>query len=336
MNVANWFVLQDQYEAGTKLLNETIAVGRATNQMAQVGAAHIVLARALRASGDLDGALAAAKEAVRLTDPSPNMAASGRLRTYRLALTLQGDILGQNERISLGRTDEAIPLYERALAFARQLVQADTEDVESRLAMAADGLRLATALQFSDPVRSLALCDEVNATLQKAPNSIRARRSDIQAFSLATAILTRLRRYTEARSRLDNAFAMMAAAKIYPASGIEPQSEAAGALRARAAFEAVATGPGRGIEIYEELVTKLNAFHSKPETRLSDAKEMADVHAAIADLYLRAGNSAAAQAAAERSLMIWHQWDQKLPKNKFVQRQLEAARQSHAGGVEGN
>jgi serine/threonine protein kinase len=325
MNVANWLVVQDQYEAGTRLLNETIEVGRATNQMAQVGAAHIVLARALRASGDLDGALAAAKEAVRLTDPSPNMAASGRLRTYRLALTLQGDILGQNERISLGRTDEAIPLYERALGFARQLVQADAEDVESRLAMAADGLRLATALQFSDPSRSLALCDEVNAILQKAPNSIRARRSDIQAFSLAAAILTRLGRYAESRSRLDKAFGIMAAANIYPAPGIEPQSEAAGALRVRAGIEAIAANPARGIEIYEELIAKLNAFHSKPETRLSDAKELADVHAAIADLYLRAGNSAAAQEAAERSLMIWRQWDQKLPGNKFVQRQLEAA-----------
>jgi tetratricopeptide (TPR) repeat protein/predicted Ser/Thr protein kinase len=324
MNVANWFVLQDQYDAGARLLHETIETGLATNQMAQVGAAHIVLARALRASGDLEGALAASKEAVRLTNPGAAMAVAGRLRTHRLALALQGDILGQNDRISLGRTDEAIPLYDRALAFARQLVDRDAEDVEARFAMAADGLRLATALQFSNPTRSLDLCDEMNAVLQKAPNSIRAQRSEIQVFSLAAAVLSRVGRYTEARSHIDKAFEIMAAAHLYPASAIQPQSEAAGALRARAGFEALAVGPARGIELYEELIASLNAFPSKPETRLSDAQEVADLHAAISDLYHRAGNPAAAREAAQRSLMIWRQWDQKLPGNKFVQRHLEA------------
>lgn len=125
MNVANWLIREDQYDAGIRLLRETIDTGRATNQMAQVGSAHIVLARALRRAGDLDGALAASREAVRLTDPGSTTATAGRLRTHRLALATQGDILGQNDRISLGRTDEAIPLYERSLAFARQLVEQD-------------------------------------------------------------------------------------------------------------------------------------------------------------------------------------------------------------------
>jgi tetratricopeptide (TPR) repeat protein/predicted Ser/Thr protein kinase len=324
MNVANWFILQDEYEAGTRLLRETIDTGRATNQTVQVGAAHIVLARALRGAGDLDGALAASQEAVRLTDPGSSTA-SGRVRTHRLALALQGDILGQNERISLGRTDEAIPLYERAFAFANGLVERDADDVEARLSMAGDGLRLAAALQFSNPNRSLELCDKVTAVLTKAPDSIRARRSEIQAFSVASAILTRLGRYADARSRLDSAFKIMASSDIYPASGIEPQSEAAGALRTRADFESAAVGPSRGIELYEELLAKLNASHTKPETRLSDALELANIHAAIASLHRRAGNSAAALEATERSLTIWRHWDQKLPGNKFIQRQLDAS-----------
>src|SRR5262249_19052394 len=76
MNVADWLIRKDENEAGTRLLRETIDTGRATNQMVQVGAAHIVLARALRGSGDLDGALEAAREAVRLTDPGSDSAAS--------------------------------------------------------------------------------------------------------------------------------------------------------------------------------------------------------------------------------------------------------------------
>jgi tetratricopeptide (TPR) repeat protein/predicted Ser/Thr protein kinase len=325
INVANWLIREDDYEAGTRLLRETIDTGRATNQMAQVGAAHIVLARALRGAGDLDGALEASVEAARLTDPGAQTTASGRLRTYRLALALQGDILGQKDRISLGRTDEAIPLYEHAFTLARRLVEADANDVEARLAMAGDGLRLASALQSSDPSRSLALCDEVIDVLKKAPDSIRARRSEIQAYSVAAALLTRLGRYPDARGHLDNAFEVLSASDIYPASGIEPQSEAAGALRARADFEAAAIDPGRGIELYEELLAKLNAFHTRPETRLGDAQELADIHAAIAALHRRTGNSAAAQQAAERGLTIWRHWDQKLPGNNFVQRQLEAA-----------
>jgi len=191
--------------------------------------------------------------------------------------------------------------------------------------MAADSLRLAGALQSSNPNRSLALCDEVVSVLEKAPNSVRARRSEIQAFSVAAAILTRLGRYPDARRRLDNAFEIMRASDIYPAPGIEPQSEAAGALRARADFEAVVSGPHRGIELYEELIAKLTAFPARPETRLSDAQEIADIHTALASLYRHAGDSAAARQAADRSLAIWRQWDQKLPGNKFVQRQLEAA-----------
>src|SRR5262249_37699989 len=144
---------------------------------------------------------------------------------------------------------------------------------------------------------------------------------------LAASVFTRLGRYPDARSRLEHAFALMAAADIYPAPGIEPQSEAAGALRAKADFEAATNSPGRGIELYEELIAKLNTFHTSPETGLGDAQELADIHTAIAVLHRRAGNSAAAQQAAERSLRIWRQWDQKLPGNKFVQRKLAAASQ---------
>jgi len=328
MNVANWLFREDDYDAGLGLLRLTIDTGRATNQMSQVGAAHVVLARALRAAGDLDGALAASREAVRLTDPGSETTASGRVRTYRLALATQADILGQTDRISFGRTDEAIALYEQSLAVARQLVKADNNDVEARLALAADGLRLAAALQSSDPSRSLALCDEISSSLKKAPDSIRARRSEIQASSIAATVLTRLGRYPDARKRIDDAIELMASAKIYPAPAIEPQSEAAGALRARAEFEGAAGDPNRGIELYNELIAKLNAFPNKPETRLGDAQELADIYAAIARLYRRTENSAAARQATERSLSIWRQWDQKLPGNAFVQRQLTLARQS--------
>jgi serine/threonine protein kinase len=249
MNVANWLFREDDYDAGLRLLRLTIDTGRATNQMSQVGAAHVVLARALRAAGDLDGALDASREAVRLTDTDVETNAVGRIRTHRLALATEGDILGQPDRISFGRTDDAIALYERSLVIARQLVKRDANDVEARLALAADALRLAAALESSDPPRSLALCDEVAAILKKAPDSIRARRSEIQAFSIAATVLTRLGRYPEARRRIDDAMGVMAAAQVYPAPAIEPQSEAAGALRARAEFKGESVDPSRGIEL---------------------------------------------------------------------------------------
>jgi tetratricopeptide (TPR) repeat protein len=324
MNVANWFFQKDEYDEGIGLLRLTIDTGRATNQMSQVGAAHITLARALRAAGDLDGALAAARESVRLTEPDTD-SAPGRVRTYRLAVSVEGDILGQNQRISFGRTDEAVVLYERSLAIARQLVERDAGDVEVRLALAADALRLAVALESSDPQRSLALCEEVAVALTKAPNSIRARRSEIQSMSVAAIVLTRLGRYSEAREHIDKAFAVMATNKIYPAASVEPLTEAAGALRARAEFEGASVSPARGIELYEELLAKLNAFPAKPEKHVGDAQEFADIYSAIARLHRRAGNLAAARQASERSTSIWHSWEQKLPGNTFVKRQLEIA-----------
>ena len=321
MNVANWLIREYQYDDGIRLLRDTIETGRATNQMSQVGAAHIVLARALRAAGDLDGALAASQEAVRLTDPQGQDTGPGRVRTYRLALAVQGDILGQNEKISLGRTEEAIPIYERALAIARQLVQRDPGDVEARLALASDATRLAAALAPADPSRSLALCDEVFADLAKAPNSIRARRSEILAHGLAGTVLSRIGRTADARRHLESALAIMAANSLYPASPIEPQSETADALRARAEFEG-AEDPSRGIQLYEEILAKLQASDAKPESRLGDAQEIASIYSAISALYRRWGNTDAAQRSADSALALWREWDRKLPGNPFIQRQM--------------
>src|SRR6185295_15511983 len=92
----------------------------------------------------------------------------------------------------------------------------------------------------------------------------------------------------------ESALAIMAANNLYPASPIEPQSETADALRARADFEG-AEDPFRGIQQYEEILAKLQASDAKPESRLGDAQEIASIYNAISALYRRTGNTDAAQ-----------------------------------------
>ena len=69
MNVANWYIRKERMDDGLRLIRRTIEIAKATSQLGQAGAAQIVVARALRSAGDLEGALAAIREGVSLMDP---------------------------------------------------------------------------------------------------------------------------------------------------------------------------------------------------------------------------------------------------------------------------
>ncbi len=66
MNVANRYMMAGRDDEAIRMPGKTIAIANATNQPAQAGAALTVIARAERARGHLDAALAAAHEASRL------------------------------------------------------------------------------------------------------------------------------------------------------------------------------------------------------------------------------------------------------------------------------
>jgi tetratricopeptide (TPR) repeat protein len=308
-----------------RLIRRGIAVAVATNQMPQVGTTHITLARALRSTGDLDGALAAAREAVRLLEPPPGDSGVGRAMGFVGALVTQAAILGETNSVSMGRTSEAIAYHERAYEIAMGFVRKDANDSQSRFLAAIAGARLSGLLEDMDPRRALALNDDVLLRLSEIKNNTRARRNEVPALVRAARLLRRLGRSADARKQLETGFARLRDLKMYPAEQVELGSEPDEAVRGLAELEASEGNTRAGIQLYEELLARINASKPKPELRLSDAHDLSTLYAAMGALYRKAGQPERSAAMEARRQELWRHWDRKLPKNVFVRKQLDEA-----------
>jgi hypothetical protein len=101
-------------------------------------------------------------------------------------------------------------------------------------------------------------------------------------------------------------------------------AEADKAVRALAEFEAGTGKVQRGIEIYQELLTRIMSSNPKPETDLEDATDLSNIYRALAQLQRRAGHAAPASNLESRRMQLWQLWDRRLPNNSFVRRQIAA------------
>ena len=333
MHVANWYARKEQPHDALRLLRRMIEIGRAMHMPARVGGAQVFVAGALRSLGDLDGALAACREGTTLLEPRPGDTSYVSLRSFRLAMVTQGEILGEDNDVSLGRPQEAADLFERGFKIAIDLARRDPADSDSAFSVANDGIRLAGVLRHSDPGRSLSIYDETLRHSARILNHPRARRDEIRELAWSTYPLRQLGRFKEARSRLDGAFQRLNELKLYPAGQVELGSEPDDALRALAEYEAASANVRRAIEIYQELLTLVMASKPKPESTLTDAFHLSGIYRSTAALQKRAGHADLASALAARNLELWRHWERRLPNNAFVLRQLEEARAMSAAPV---
>jgi hypothetical protein len=76
------------------------------------------------------------------------------------------------------------------------------------------------------------------------------------------------------------------------------------------------------VAIYERLFAAIMA--SDPDTAgdLQDATQVSMIYTSMSGVYRRAGEAAKAAALDQRRMDLWRQWNLKLPRNEFVQRQL--------------
>jgi len=317
-NVAGWYVRKDLTDAGLRLLRRTIDIAKATNQPDKVGSAQIVVARALRGKGDLEAALTAIREGVAILEPPPAEKVPGRLIAFAVALSTQGDILGEDSAVSLGRSREAAECFERSFSISADLARMDASDAYSRLSLSGKGIRLAGILRHSDPRRAIAIYDEVLHRLAEVKNNSRARRDEVRALAWSTYPLRQIGRSREARKQLDIALFRLNELKLYPAEQVELGSEPDDALRALAEYEAGNGKVRRAIEIYQQLLGQIMASQPKPESDLADAKSLSNIYTALAALHRRAGQVGVGMELEARRLELWRHWDRRLPNNPFV------------------
>jgi serine/threonine protein kinase len=326
INVANRYMRADQLDEAIRICQRAIQIAQATNWPAQAGATLMIVALAHRARGDLDEALQAIRESVRMLEPPPGEKSLGRMLVFVLALIREGQILGEDDAISLNRTDEAVECLRRALKIGEDFAGRDANDSLSRQRIVIAGTKLADILRHTEPGHALEMYDHVLRRLAETKDYAGLRLNEARAMAASAYPLQQLGRAAEARKRLDAAFERLSQLKLYPAKQIELGSEADEALRALADFEAGNGNVRRAAELYQELLKRVFAAKPKPETRLADAVDLSNIYRAAAPLLRRAGQAELASGLEARHLELWQQWDRKRANNPFILRQLQAAR----------
>ena len=111
-------------------------------------------------------------------------------------------MLGELDSINLGRTVEAIDIFNGAFHLADTYVHQDLQDQNSRGRLAMAGLGMADILRDTDPQRSLEIYDHVLRHLAEISDNRSFRLFETSALIGSTYPLQHLGRKAEARKRL--------------------------------------------------------------------------------------------------------------------------------------
>jgi tRNA A-37 threonylcarbamoyl transferase component Bud32/tetratricopeptide (TPR) repeat protein len=327
MNVGQAQMNIHRYPEAVTQLRQGIALVRASGGPSGLIAQGLsTLANALRQAGDLDGALSSITEARALSEHAEFANETARAYALYAILWRQGLILGEDESVSLNRPADAVKPLEEAFALVDRMAAQDPNDASFRDRVGSAGQQLGDILRHSDPARALAIYDRTLERLREVKNAPNSRRKEALVLAHSSYPLRSLHRTREAKQRIDSAF------EILRPMGEEPTTvgilggEWDNAMRASADYEDEAGHPERARAILLDLRNKLLALHPKPESDLRHANDMSRLYESLAKLDAKSGNVEEGKAFETLRMDLWRQWDQKLPGNSFIKRQLENAR----------
>src|SRR5262249_18971680 len=205
-----------------------------------------------------------------------------------------------------------------------EFVHRDANDHSARGNLAMAGIPMAGILSHSDAARGLEIYDHTLTHLAEARGDVHLERFEVNLLAGSTYPLRQVGRLHEARRRLDIAFERLKQLKFYPAEKIYPGSEVQQTIQALADYEADRGNLPRALSVYQELLEKIQPAKSGLAPSLNDAVDLSNIYSAAAALYRRAGQADIAGTLEARSRDLWRRWDIELPKNAFVQGQLQA------------
>jgi len=289
------------------------------------GQALSVLANALRYEGDLEGAHQAIQEARQVSETAMYTNDTIRMIDLYGVLLREGLIFGEDGGVTLDRPDEAIEPLQRALRITEEIARKDPNDATSRSRVGTSGRHLGNILRKTDPQRALEAYDLAARRLSEIRNGAKARRDRAIVLAESSYALRSLHRPGEARQRIAAALAILKETKDYPAERVELDSAGYVVLSALADDQADEGDVRRASSTYEELLGKVMAAQPEVLSDLRDAPRLSRLYADLARMYRQTGDLTKAQNIESKRLDLWHQWDEKLPNNAFIQRQLQAA-----------
>jgi serine/threonine-protein kinase len=311
------------YDPAVAYARRSVEVARPVSSAQRNFAAGLrVLANALLYQGDLEAALAAIQEARNIAEKVAYPDEALRMNTMCGIDVAQGNILGGDGGINLGRPEEAISALRECFDLAENIARKDPNDATSRARIGTAGIKLGDILRHHDPQEALFVYDAVAHRLSEVRNDPKSHEDQAIALAGSSYALRRLRRSAEAKQRIDAALAIVKTVKEYPAEGMEFDSPTYAAYCALADYEAEEGDPHNAIHLYEQLLTKLMVGKPDPYADLEDVTKLSRLYESLSILYRQTGEAPKADTMKMRQLEFWRHWDQKVPNNSFFRRQL--------------
>jgi eukaryotic-like serine/threonine-protein kinase len=297
------------------------------------GAAHIGLAAINLGTGIAAARLARYEEAadyvrqaiaIREQGLAEQKAMATNTRELVLSYYALADILGGRDRFSLGRTEESVIWYRKALALAERLTSSDTKNANSRMDLALAQGKLGDALEPSAPAESLRLYEEALAVAEaQLPEGAFRDKIRSAAYRSMAGPLAKLGRMEDARAKL-------AAAMLIDEAAFEKQPKS-GPNVSDIGEDWLVRGE---IERGQNASVALDAYRKALElaTRTTELTprdfsaaflEVRTLEEMIALLKTKPGSEL---TGLRQSLVaLWTHWDQTLPGSPFIQQKLKAA-----------
>jgi tetratricopeptide (TPR) repeat protein len=233
-------------------------------------------------------------------------------------------VLGSATEVSLGRRDEALAAFERAMSLAEAAATRDPSDERSRRRFAELSLEVGDIHLSSDTPRALAVYERALRMVGETPSTRQARLEASLLLGTSYA-LRELGRAADASGRVERALALLRGEGLYPRDAIEPLSEADFAMRALADVRAGAGDLAGAIETYRALAAGLRAAPLREAEDLRGAAAISRAWAGLVDVLRRAGRPEdAAKVDADRQA-LWTAWAARRPGEAAIERQLALA-----------
>jgi tetratricopeptide (TPR) repeat protein len=322
VNVATAYAAARRFDDVTRYCRRGLDIRLPENVNAMRGATLAVLALARWQSGDLDGALKTAAEAIELEESEAADGHPALRNNLANGYELEGLILGrQDAEPSLGRSRDALAYFQKALDIAEDLAEKDASDYLGRHHVADASQEIGNILRHRNPNDALAVYDHALARIREARSNASTERDEAGLLTASSYPLRWTGRNKEAQQRIARAFELLTQAGLYPADKVEPMSDDYDVLRAQADDYAQTGQVNKAVETYQQLLQKLMAWKPDPRTDLRDAVCILRTWTALANLLRQAGrNEEAGSLEAQRADLRKH-WNGRLPNAEFLLRQ---------------
>lgn len=329
VNVALAHKNQHRYEDAVRYASSAVQQLEAgPADLSTLSNAWSIVADARRAMGDLTGSLQAivkARSAVERDDPNAYLHWSYLFNV----LWREGLVRGAANGPSLGQTAEATAVFQQAIDVLEREAAKDPNEAASRMRFASAGRELGAVLRDRSPERALAVYDLAIARLGQVQKNARARRGEAELLAGSSYALRKLKRFDQAKQRIDKAFALLRDTKDYPAKAVTLDEAASTTLLALGDYHAEMGQSKLAAEVYEDLLQKVMAAKPDPERDLRHAAGVASIFGTLGGLRQRNGDAGKGKELLARRLQLWEHWNKKLPNNAYVLRQLDSVRNSN-------